>query len=104
MPESYSRSGSRSTPVLLTALITVSLLTGLVGLASPADAAAMRTARAWYRPAIEPLAAYQAQTTCSPRAKPGVADFAARLLRANPEPSEVETSPTVRALHATERA
>ncbi|HEU4911909.1 MAG TPA: hypothetical protein VFV76_08440 [Actinomycetes bacterium] len=85
MPESYSRSGSRTTPVLLTALlITLSLLTGLVGLASPADAAAMRTARAWYRPAIEPLAAYQAQTTCSPRAKPGVADFAARLLRANP--------------------
>lgn len=89
MPESFSRSGSRTSPALLTALltallITLSLLAGLVGLASPADAAAVRKARSWYRPAIEPLAAYQAQTTCSPRAKPGVADFAARLLRAYP--------------------
>ena len=34
--------------------------------------------------AIEPLAGYQPQTTCSPRSKPGVANFASRLLAAYP--------------------
>lgn len=88
MPESSSRSGRRTTSrvlrVLLSTCTALALTTGLLGLASPAEAAAVKTARRTYARAIEPLAGYQAQTTCSPTAKPGVADFAARLLRAYP--------------------
>jgi hypothetical protein len=83
VPESHPRSGSRTTTALLIATV-ISLLATLVGTAVPAQAAAVKTARAAYSSAIEPLAGYQAQTTCSPTAKPGVADFAARLLRAYP--------------------
>ena len=82
MPESHHRSGSRTTTALLIATA-ICLITTLVGTSVPAQAA-MQTARASYPKAIEPLAGYQAQTTCSPTAKPGVADFAARLLRAYP--------------------
>lgn len=82
MPESHPRSGSRTTTALLSAVATLSLLAGLVSIAAPAEAKAIKAARPKYSAAIEPLAAYQAQTTCSPSAKPGVADFAARLLRA----------------------
>lgn len=83
MPESHPRSGSRTTTALLIATA-ISLLATLLGSAVPAQAAAVKAARASYPKAIEPLAQYQAQTTCSPTAKPGVADFAARLLRAYP--------------------
>ena len=83
MPESHPRSGSRTTTALLIATVTA-LLATLAGTAVPAQAAAVRAARSAYPAAIEPLARYQAQTTCSPTAKPGVADFAARLLRAYP--------------------
>lgn len=64
--------------------VVAGLLTGTLGLASPGEAAALKAARVRYSSAIEPLAGYQAQTTCSPSAKPGVLDFSARLLRANP--------------------
>ncbi len=83
MPESHSRSGSRTTTALLIATV-LALLATVIGTAVPAEAAAVRAARSAYPAAIEPLARYQAQTTCSPTAKPGVADLAARLLRAYP--------------------
>jgi hypothetical protein len=83
VPESHYRSGSRTTTALLIATA-ISLLATLVGTAVPAQAAAVKAARTSYPAAIEPLARYQAQTTCSPTAKPGVADFAGRLLRAYP--------------------
>lgn len=83
VPESHPRSGSRTTTALLIATV-ISLLATLVGTAVPAQAAAVKAARASYPAAIEPLARYQAQTTCSPTAKPGVSDLAARLLRAYP--------------------
>lgn len=84
MPESHPRSGSRTTTALLSTATTLALLVGLLGLAVPSQGAAVKAARLRYAAAIEPLAAYQAQTTCSPRAKPGVTDFAARLLKAYP--------------------
>ncbi len=88
MPETHPRSGSRTRPAprLLLALIvlTSTLTTGLVATATGAEAKAIKPARASYTRAIEPLAAYQPQTTCSPTAKPGVANFAARLLQAFP--------------------
>ncbi|HEX7186655.1 MAG TPA: hypothetical protein VF423_00395 [Actinomycetes bacterium] len=84
MPESHPRSGSRTTTALLSTATVIALLTSLIGAASPASAAVVQAARPAYARAIEPLARYQAQTTCSPTAKPGVADFAARLLRAYP--------------------
>ena len=88
MPETHPRSGSRTraAPRLLLALLvaTSTLTTGLVATATGAGAKAIKPARASYARAIEPLAAYQPQTTCSPTAKPGVANFAARLLQAFP--------------------
>jgi hypothetical protein len=84
VPESSTRSGSRTTTALLSVTTTLALVAGLVGLATPAQAGAIKAARARYASVIEPLAGYQAQTSCSPSAKPGVADFANRLLRANP--------------------
>ena len=59
-------------------------LTTLAATALPAEAKKIKTARASYLQAIEPLAGSQPQTTCSPTAKPGVANFAARLLAAYP--------------------
>ena len=50
----------------------------------PAEARPIASARASYALAIEPLAGYQGQTTCSPWAKPGVVDMSQRLLRAFP--------------------
>lgn len=82
MPETH-RSGSRTTAALLSLLTILALTVPLVGLAAPAGAA-IKAARVRYAAAIEPLAGYQAQTTCSPVAKPGVADFSRRLLRAFP--------------------
>jgi hypothetical protein len=82
VPESHPRSGSRTVTALLSSVATLSLLVGLVGVAAPAEAKAIKAARPKYSAAIEPLAGYQAQTTCSPTAKPGVADFSTRLLRA----------------------
>ena len=84
MPESHSRSGSRTTTALLIATV-ISLLATLLGTAVPAQAAAVKAARCGLpeRPSSR-WRGYQAQTTCSPTAKPGVADFAARLLRAYP--------------------
>ena len=84
MPETHHRSGSRTLAALLTLLSLTTSLAVSVGTASTAEARAIATARTSYARAIEPLAAYQPQTTCSPRAKPGVADFANRLLRAYP--------------------
>jgi hypothetical protein len=52
--------------------------------AAPAEAKRIVSARAGYTAAIEPLAAYQPQTTCSPVAKPGVVDMSKRLLKAFP--------------------
>jgi hypothetical protein len=72
----------RGTPA---ALATVLLLVGaLLVSAVPAQARAIQAARGRYPAAIEPLAGYQPQTSCSPTAKPGVADFSRRLLRAYP--------------------
>jgi hypothetical protein len=76
VPERSPRSGSRT---LAAALAVVLLIT----LAAPAQGA-IRSARSRYPAAIEPLAGYQGQTTCSPRAKPGVVDLSRRVLRAFP--------------------
>ena len=86
MPETPYRSGSRTSAALLCLLMLSTLLTavGTVRGAGMAQAGVIKTPRASYAPAIEPLAAYQAQTTCSPVAKPGTANFAARLLSAFP--------------------
>ncbi len=51
---------------------------------APAANAAPRAGRSTYGAAIEPLAAYEPQTTCSVSAKPGMADLAARILKAYP--------------------
>ena len=59
------------------------VLAGVLAVVQPA-AAAPRKARSSYVKAIEPLAGYQPQTTCSPRAKPGVVDLSRRLLRSYP--------------------
>jgi len=79
VPESHRRSGSRAIAAVVVAVV-LALLTS----ALPAQARAVQAARARYAAPIEPLAAYQPQTTCSPTAKPGVADFSRRLLRAYP--------------------
>ena len=84
MPENHRGSGSRTTAALLSSLLAVVLAVTTLGTATPADAAAIKTARLRYSAAIEPLAGYQAQMTCSPIAKPGVTDFSRRLLRAFP--------------------
>ena len=102
MPETPHRSGSRTTSALrthrtrtagrtgrtgrtgLVLLALAGVLASTLGLATPAEAAAIKAARVRYAAAIEPLAGYQAQTTCSPSAKPGVVDFTRRLLRAYP--------------------
>ena len=82
VPESHHRSGSRTSSALLIATV-MSLLATLVGTAVPAQAA-VKAARTTYPQAIEPLARYQAQSTSSPTAKPGVADVAAPQQRADP--------------------
>ena len=66
----------------VTAVIAFSLVAGaLVGLAAePAEAKVPRAA-ARYTAAIEPLARYVGQSTCSPVAKPGTTAFANLLLR-----------------------
>ncbi|HEX4700386.1 MAG TPA: hypothetical protein VH857_13645 [Actinomycetes bacterium] len=84
MPVSPRRSGSRLLAALLCLLTALAVLTVGTLTASSAQAKAIKTARGHYPAAIEPLAAYQPQTTCSPTAKPGVANFAARLLAAYP--------------------
>ncbi len=81
MPELHHRSGSRLVAALLSL---VALTATLTATAAPAEARRIKTPRAAYAQAIEPLAGYQPQTTCSPVAKPGVANFAARLLAAYP--------------------
>jgi hypothetical protein len=84
VPVSPRRSGSRLLTALLCLLTALTVLSVGTLTASSAQAKAIKTARAHYPAAIEPLAAYQPQTTCSPTAKPGVANFAARLLAAYP--------------------
>src|SRR4051812_25612558 len=79
VPESHRRSGSRAIAAVVVAVV-LALLTS----ALPAHARAVQAARPRYAAPTEPLAAYQPQTTCSPTAKPGVADFSRRLLRAYP--------------------
>ena len=78
MPEGHQR--SHPARVLLALLL---VLAGVLTMVQPATAAP-RKARSSYRAAIEPLARYQPQITCSPRAKPGVVDLSRRLLRAYP--------------------
>lgn len=70
------------TPLSLVALVIT--VASLLGLAGPAQAGAIAKPRTRYNASIEPLAAYQAQTVCSPRAKAGVWDFSTRLLRRYP--------------------
>ncbi|HSA51661.1 MAG TPA: hypothetical protein VLH10_16320, partial [Yinghuangia sp.] len=68
----------------VTAVIACGLVAGtLVGLTSPAGAKVPKAA-ARYTAAIEPLAGYVGQTTCSPGAKPGTTAFANLLLRTYP--------------------
>jgi len=81
VPESCWR-GSRGPAVVVT--VVAALVLALLAGAVPAQARAIQAARGRYPAAIEPLAGYQPQTTCSPTAKPGVADFSRRLLRAYP--------------------
>ncbi len=76
MPESHRRTGSRVLAVLLATLTAFSVV-------GPADAG-ITAARSSYPRAIEGLTGYASQSTCSPAAKPGVADFSKRLLRAYP--------------------
>ncbi len=72
----------RHTKHALTALIAWSLVTGaLVGLGAGTAEARVPKAAARYTAAIEPLAGYVGQSTCSPAAKPGTAAFANLLLR-----------------------
>jgi hypothetical protein len=52
--------------------------------ATSAEARRIGAPRAHYALAIEPLAGYQPQITCSPFAKPGVVSLSKRLLRAFP--------------------
>jgi hypothetical protein len=75
------RSQRRFSARLLIALMLA--LAGVLTMVQPASAAPAR-ARSSYPRAIEPLARYQPQTTCSPWAKPGVVDLSKRLLRAYP--------------------
>lgn len=78
--ESRLRSGSRNAAAVVVAVLTFALSAGLAG---PARARIV-SARAKYAGAIEPLAAYQGQRSCSPTAKPGVVDLSHRLLKAFP--------------------
>ncbi|HYH33509.1 MAG TPA: hypothetical protein VD814_00005, partial [Nocardioides sp.] len=78
MPDSHARATSARFAVAV-----LLVLAGVLSTVGPA-AAAPRKARASYKAAIEPLARYQPQTTCSPRAKAGVVDLSRRLLRAYP--------------------
>ena len=66
-----------------TVLALVLVLASLLAVVGPATAAP-RKARSSYAKVIEPLAGYQPQTTCSPRAKAGVVDLSRRLLRSYP--------------------
>ncbi|MDQ1626259.1 MAG: hypothetical protein QOI54_3 [Actinomycetota bacterium] len=78
MPESHRRPGRRTAAAVFVVVL------ALLAAALPAQAAAIQAGRARYAAAIEPLAGYQPQTMCSPTAKPGVADFSRRLLKAFP--------------------
>jgi hypothetical protein len=75
------RARRRTTARALIALLLA--LAGVLTVVQPAVAAPSR-ARSSYPRAIEPLASYQPQTTCSPWAKPGVVDLSQRILRAYP--------------------
>ena len=81
MPESPHRSSSRSVAAVLVSVLMLAMVAAIG--ATPAEAKRIVAARARY-PAIEPLAGYQPQTTCSPVAKPGVVDLSKRLLKAFP--------------------
>ncbi|MDQ1620764.1 MAG: hypothetical protein QOE19_3333 [Actinomycetota bacterium] len=80
MPESHTRSGSRTFAAVVTAVLVLALCAGIAG---PAQARIV-PARATYAGAIEPFAAYQGQRSCSPTPKPGVVDLSRRLLKAFP--------------------
>ena len=82
MPASHHRSSSRSVAAVVVSVLMLATVAA-VG-ATPAEARRIAAARASYALAIEPLAGYQPQTTCSPVAKPGVVDLSKRLLRAFP--------------------
>lgn len=58
--------------------------TALVGLAAVPASAKVPRAAAKYTAAIEPLANYVGQSSCSPAAKPGTSAFASMLLRTYP--------------------
>lgn len=79
---------SHPRPLVLHALIGLlawSLVTGtLVGLAAGTAQAKVPKAAFRYTAAIEPLANYVGQSTCSPAAKPGTSAFANLLLRTYP--------------------
>src|SRR5512145_2439921 len=84
----WSNFVSHPRPLVLHALIGLlawSLVTGtLVGLASVPAQAKVPKAAFRYTAAIEPLANYVGQSTCSPAAKPGTSAFANLLLRTYP--------------------
>ncbi|MDQ1667241.1 MAG: hypothetical protein QOH75_3272, partial [Actinomycetota bacterium] len=67
VPESHTRSGSRTFAAVVTAVLVLALCAGIAG---PAQARIV-PARASYAGAIEPFAAYQGQRSCSPTPKPG---------------------------------
>jgi hypothetical protein len=82
VPESPNRSSRRSVASVLVAVLMLATVAAIG--ATPAEAKKIVSARARYPVAIEPLAGYQGQTTCSPVAKPGVVDLSKRLLKAFP--------------------
>jgi hypothetical protein len=82
VPESPRRSSSRSGIAVLVSVLMLATVAAIG--ATPAEAKRIVAARARYPLAIEPLAGYQGQTTCSPVAKPGVVDLSKRLLKAFP--------------------
>jgi hypothetical protein len=79
---SHPRSSSRSIAAFVVSVVVLAMVAA-VG-ATPAQARPIGAARAHYALAIEPLAGYQPQITCSPYAKPGVVSLSERLLRAFP--------------------
>ena len=64
MPASPHRSSSRSIAAVVVSVLMLATVAA-VG-AAPAEARRIAAARASYALAIEPLAGYQPQTTCSP--------------------------------------
>jgi hypothetical protein len=82
VPASQHRSTSRSLSAVIVSVLMLATVAALG--ATPAQAKRIASARTSYALAIEPLAGYQPQTTCSPFAKPGVVDLSKRLLRAFP--------------------